>query len=85
MATFDELTPTERDEYAQRRQSFAQRLRREGLDELVPQIDTNLFGISVDTRLSPADHADLARLVELGQPMAVFIAPPPADADPDAL
>ena len=63
----------------------SQRLRQEGLDELVPQIDTNLFGISVDTRLSAADHADLARLVELGQPMAVFIAPPPADADPDAL
>ena len=32
----------------------------EGLGELVPLIDTNLFGMSVDTRLSAADHADLA-------------------------
>ena len=38
-------------------------------------IDTNLFGMSVDTRLSAADHADLSRLIELGQPMVVFIAP----------
>ena len=67
------------------RSAFIDRLAAEGLDELVPLVDTNLFGISVDTRLSAADHADLARLIELGQPMSVFIAPPPADDDPDAL
>ena len=67
------------------RPRFVDRLAAEGLDELVPLVDTNLFGISVDTRLSAADQADLGRLIELGQPMAVFIAPPPADDDPDAL
>ncbi len=41
--------------------------------------------MSVDPRLSAADHADLTRLIELGQPMAVFIAPPPAEDDPTAL
>ena len=50
----------------------------------MPLIDTNLFGMSVDVRLSAADHADLARLIELGQPMSVFIAPAPADDDPNA-
>ena len=67
------------------RGALVARLAAEGLDELVPQIDTNLFGISIDQRLSGADHADLGRLIELGQPMSVFIAPPPADDDPDAL
>ena len=61
---------------------FVERLAAEGLDELVPLVDTNLFGISADVRLSAADQADLATLIELGQPMAVFIAPPPADDDP---
>ena len=67
------------------RARFVERLGDEGLDELVPLVDTNLFGMSVDPRLSAADQADLTRLIELGQPMAVFIAPPPADDDPTAL
>ena len=51
----------------------------------MPLVDTNLFGMSVDTRLTAADQADLTRLIELGQPMVVFIAPPPSDDDPNAL
>ena len=35
--------------------------------------------------LSAADQADLATLIDIGQPMAVFIAPPPADGDAGAL
>ena len=67
------------------RARFIERLATEGLDELVADVDTNLFGISTDVRLCAADQADLATLIELGQPMAVFIAPPPADDDADAL
>ena len=84
VATYDPRTDAERAEYDEVRGAFIARLRAEGLDDLVPQIDTNLFGISTDPRLSAADHADLGRLIELGQPMSVFIAPPPADDDPDA-
>ena len=84
MATYDPRTDEQRAEYAAIRDAFAARLAAEGLDELVPLIDTNLFGMSVDVRLSAADHADLARLIELGQPMSVFIAPAPADDDPNA-
>ena len=51
----------------------------------MPLVDTNLFGMSVDTRLSAADQDDLGRLIELGQPMAVFIAPAPGRRRPDAL
>ena len=85
VATYDPRTDAQRAEYAEVRARFVERLSAEGLGELVELVDTNLFGISVDTRLSTADQADLSRLIELGQPMAVFIAPAPADDDPDAL
>ena len=85
VASYDPRTAAEQEEFAAVRQSFIDRLTAEGLDELVPLVDVNLFGISVDTRLSAADHADLARLIELGQPMSVFIAPAAADDDPGAL
>ena len=55
------------------------------LPSFVPLVDTNLFGMSIDTWLSAADQRDLGRLIELGQPMVVFIAPPPSDDDPTAL
>jgi hypothetical protein len=85
VATYDPRTPAEVAEYDEVRARFADRLAAEGLADLVASIDTNLFGLSVDTRLSAADLADLDTLIELGQPMVVFIAPPPADDDPDAL
>jgi hypothetical protein len=85
VATYDPRTPEELAEYAEVEARFIERLEEEGLAELVPLVDTNLFGISTDVRLSPADHADLGRLIELGQPMVVFIAPPPSDDDPTAL
>ncbi len=85
VATYDPRTPEQRAEYAEVRQRFRERLVDEGLEELVDQVDTNLFGMSIDQRLSAADHEDLARLIELGQPMVVFVAPPPSDDDPTAL
>jgi hypothetical protein len=85
VAHHDPRTDEQRAEFAAVRQSFIDRLTAEGLDELVPLVDSNLFGISVDTRISAADHADLARLIELGQPMSVFIAPPDADDAPGSL
>ena len=56
------------------------RLASEGLDDVVPLVDTNLFGAALDPRLSAADQADFTTLLDLGQPMAVFIAP--VDAEP---
>jgi hypothetical protein len=85
VATYDPRTPEQRREYRQTRRRFIARLETEGLGDLVPLVDTNLFGMSVDTRLSAADQDDLTHLIELGQPMVVFIAPPPADDDPGAL
>jgi hypothetical protein len=85
VATYDPRTPEQRHEYRETRRRFIARLNTEGLSDLVPLVDTNLFGMSVDTRLSAADQDDLTRLIELGQPMVVFIAPPPEEGDPGAL
>ena len=84
VADYDPRTPAQQAEFARAREAFIGRLAAEGLPDLVPLVDTNLFGISVDTRLSAADLSDLATLIALGQPMAVFIAPPPAENDPAA-
>ena len=65
------------------RARLVDRLEADGAADLVPLVDTNLFGMSVDPRLTAADQSDLSRLIELGQPMVVFIAPPPSDDDPD--
>jgi len=47
-----------------------------GLDDLVPVVDRNLFGVSIDERVGAATQRAMARMLELGQPAAVFIAPP---------
>jgi hypothetical protein len=85
VASFDARTPEEKEEYAAVRSRLVDRLEAEGSPDLVPLVDTNLFGMSVDPRLTEADQADLTRLIDLGQPMVVFIAPPPSDFDPNAL
>jgi hypothetical protein len=64
------------------RGALAARLRLEGLDDVITLLDTNLFGASLDPRLSSADLADITELLELGQPAAVFIAPPDAEPIP---
>jgi hypothetical protein len=46
-----------------------------GLDDIVPIVDRNLFGASIDERVPESTQRDMARMLELGQPAAVFIAP----------
>jgi hypothetical protein len=58
------------------------RLGVEGLDDVAELIDTNLFGASLDPRISAEDLADITELLDIGQPMAVFVAPPDAEAAP---
>jgi hypothetical protein len=85
VASFDARSPEAKAEYAAVRARLIERLEAEGLPKLAELVDTNLFGMSVDPRLTDADQADLTRLIDLGQPMVVFIAPPPSDFDPNAL
>jgi hypothetical protein len=51
-------------------------LRADGLDDLVTMVDSNLFAASIDERVSDRAQELMARMLELGQPTAVFIAPP---------
>lgn len=85
IASYDPRTPAQLDDYQTARVRLAQRFEAEGLGELIDQIDTNLFGLAIDTRLSDADLADLSVLIDIGQPMAVFAAPPGIDDAPGEL
>jgi hypothetical protein len=84
VASYDPRTPAERRQFGELHNRLVARLGAEGLSDLIPSVDTNLFGMSVDSRLSAADQADIGRLLGIGQQMVVFIAPPPAEDDPNA-
>jgi hypothetical protein len=47
-----------------------------GLDELVPRIDDNLFGLQLDERVPPDVQEMVDELLHLGAPTAVFVLPP---------
>ncbi|MDF2731414.1 MAG: hypothetical protein K0S92_39 [Desertimonas sp.] len=75
VATYEPRTAAEIARAAELRAGLLARLGVEGLDEVAELVDTNLFGASLDPRISADDLADLTELLDLGQPMAVFIAP----------
>jgi hypothetical protein len=79
VATYDPRTAEQVARAEEVRSRVIARLRVEGLDDVAEQVDTNLFGASLDRRISAEDLADLAELLDLGQPMAVFIAPAEAE------
>jgi hypothetical protein len=79
VATYEPRTAEQVARTEELRARVIARLRVEGLDDVAEQIDTNLFGASLDRRISAEDLADLTELLDLGQPMAVFIAPPDAE------
>lgn len=75
VAYVEPRTEAEVQEFAQLRTSTIDGLEQAGLDELVPLVDTNLFGASLDPRLPIEVQQAMARMLILGQPAAVFIAP----------
>jgi hypothetical protein len=48
-----------------------------GLDELVPLVTSNLFGLQLDARVPASLQAVVNEMLHLGQPTAVFIVPVP--------
>jgi hypothetical protein len=76
VASFDPRTDAEREQFAALRAGLIADLDASGLDDLVPIVDTNLFGVRTDPRLSQRVRDDAARLLLLGQETAVFIGPP---------
>lgn len=76
VATADPRTAAERDEFEGLRTQVIADLEATGLDDVVPLVDGNLFGASLDPRLDDATHERMGRMLDLGIPISVFIAPP---------
>jgi len=68
----------QRAEFADLRSAVIDDLRSDGLADLVPTVDGNLFGASIDERVSGRAQRRMARMLELGEPTAVFVTPPGA-------
>ncbi len=68
--TTDELA-----EYDDLRASVIADLEAAGLDDEIPLVDGNLFGLSLDGRLDDDTREAVERMLELGAPAAVFLVP----------
>lgn len=75
VASADPRTPAERREFDRLLDRTERELRAEGLDDVADLLDGNLFAASIDPRVPTTTRRHVARLVELGEPMAVFLAP----------
>ena len=72
---YDGRTDAERTRFVELEQRVVARLTAIGRSDLIAVVDTNIFGASLDPDL-PADIvADLAEMLLIGEPVAVFIAP----------
>ncbi len=63
-------------EYERVRDALVEELEGDGLDDLVPHVDGNLYALAIDPRASQSALRKVSRLLELGAPTAVFVAPP---------
>jgi hypothetical protein len=75
VAYVDLRTPDEVAEYDELHASVIAGLTAAGLGDVVPLVDTNLFGASLDPRLPSEVQTAMARMLVIGQPAAVFISP----------
>ena len=65
-----------RDRYQRLESELRAALDAAGLDDLIGLVDTNLFGLQLDERLSASLQSTVDRMLVLGQPEAIFILPP---------
>ena len=76
VAFADPRTDEERAEYAGLRQQVIDELRALGREDDLPAVDANVITLATDPTLSPRLQRVLARMVGLGLPTAIFVAPP---------
>jgi hypothetical protein len=76
VAYVDPRTPREEAEFRALRGRAVAALERDGLDDIVPLLDTNLFGAAISPRVPDTTRKLLGRMLDLGEPAAVFLAPP---------
>ena len=79
LVEYDPRDPDELAEYDRLETSVVAALESAGLDDLVPLLTSNLFGLQLDPRVSSEVQEQVNRMLELGTPTAVFVMPPGAD------
>jgi hypothetical protein len=72
---YDPRSPAEVAEYDRLTAAVTEALVSDGADDLVPLLDTNLFGVQLDPRVPPEVQRMVDRMLQLGGPTAVFIVP----------
>lgn len=75
---FDLRTSAERAELADLRAEVEVGLAEEGLSELIPYLETNLFRAAIDQRASEPLRVKMDRMLKIGLPTSVFITSPTA-------
>lgn len=75
VAMVDLRSPDELAELEQLRADVTDQLEAEGLDDLIPLLDTNLFLAAIDGRASEPLRVKMNRMLKIGTPTSVFIAP----------
>ncbi|MFZ6002466.1 MAG: hypothetical protein ACOYXM_00895 [Actinomycetota bacterium] len=75
LVSFDARTAGERQESRRLRSALIDELRARGLDDLIPIVDENLYGVAFDRRLSSRAQELVDELGALGAPMAAYLVP----------
>lgn len=73
---YDARTDAERARFDELDARVADRLGELGRADLAETVDTNLFGASLDPALPGDVVADLAEMILIGEPLAIYLAPP---------
>jgi hypothetical protein len=76
VADADVRTDAERARFAELRDRVIGRLGEVGREDLIDEVDSNLFGASLDPDLPRDVVDDMSEMLLLGEPIAVFLAPP---------
>ncbi len=71
----DPRTEAERAELDELRAEVRATLEELGLDDVLAQLEDNLFGAAIDGRVPEATQDQMGRMLEIGGPLAVFVVP----------
>ncbi len=72
----DPRSPSARVEFEQARTGAVAALRELGRDDLIEQLDTDLFNVALNEGLGGGVNLLLSRMLDIGVPVAVFVLPP---------
>jgi hypothetical protein len=80
VAYFDPRSEAERSEFEALRTQVIDDMEQSGLDDIVNQVDVNLFMLSLEPRVPPVADERITRMLEIGMPAAVFVGTPNSPA-----